>query len=310
VAYKDIVLEDSTATYESGVDIVASGDLSLTASSLAPYWGDPAVSYPVKSIAVKCDRLLITAEKSDRQDSSLEGNLKIQAGHVELDKNGVISADGYGYPAKQGPGCTLSDSSIGASYGGRGGNKGAATYGSASAPTGFGSGSYDAVGGGAIRLDVPGTLTLNGIVSSNGLKGESGSSGGSVYVTAGTLAGSGSISAAGGSGSRAGGGGGRVAVYYSAGTFTGTGTASGGTGSASSYNGEDGTVLFNAAGEGEGEGEGDSPQPASGCLGGTVLNQPLSGNPPSGLHVDALLLLSVVFILLLPRRESVRLKVR
>ena len=75
-------------------------------------------------------------------------------------------------------------------------------------------------GGGAIRLNVGGTLTVEGQISANGLPAAwgqgGGGAGGSVWLTVGTLAGTGVISANGGPSVAAyggGGGGGRVAIY-------------------------------------------------------------------------------------------------
>ncbi|MBI3811724.1 MAG: hypothetical protein HY283_05915, partial [Nitrospirae bacterium] len=90
------------------------------------------------------------------------------------------------------------------------------------------------VGAGAMKLTVSGTLTLNGTIHADGQVGNpavgccvwgggGGGSGGSIYITAGTLAGSGVITAnggTGGSGSDSGGGGGGGRVYISAGSIT------------------------------------------------------------------------------------------
>ncbi|HEY9174286.1 MAG TPA: hypothetical protein VI136_18545, partial [Verrucomicrobiae bacterium] len=75
-------------------------------------------------------------------------------------------------------------------------------------------------GGGAIRLEVGGTLTLTGSIQANGNDGvgnnSGGGSGGSVFLVASNLTGTGTISAAGGKGKTqtvgGGGGGGRIAV--------------------------------------------------------------------------------------------------
>lgn len=88
-------------------------------------------------------------------------------------------------------------------------------------------------GGGRIQLTASGTLTIDGVISSNGSSGggigyySSGSgSGGSISMSAATLTGSGSVSANGGAGSPGGyslgsaGGGGRIKVVYDTlGTF-------------------------------------------------------------------------------------------
>ena len=103
-----------------------------------------------------------------------------------------------------------------------------------------GAGGTGGDGGGVVVLNVGGTLTLEGNVVANGAPATavsgiipgSGGAGGSVWLTAGTLAGNGAIRANGGRGAgsyyRMGGGGGRVAVYYSSSSFGGDISAQGG----------------------------------------------------------------------------------
>lgn len=160
--------------------------------------------------------------------------------------NGAISADqmgfNYGNPIGYGPGA--GGHSTGASYGGRGGygDRGPLTtglgtptntYGSATAPEDLGSGGgtwggygVGRPGGGAVRIDATGDVTVNGSISANGGDasgpGGSGGSGGSVWITCNTIQGNGTVSAKGGApkilwageGSGGGGGGGRIAVNY------------------------------------------------------------------------------------------------
>ena len=171
----------------------------------------------------------------------------VNAGSVQVDDGSSINADGQGYLASAGPGGAPGGSSAGGSYGGLGGvGDGVppgAIYGSDTTPTDLGSGggsrccgAIPGPGGGIVRLIVSGTLTDNGVISSNGanLVGYQGGggSGGSVYVTTAGLAGSGIFAANGGTGGEAAGGGGRIAVYYNAPTssFTGfsTSTSNGG----------------------------------------------------------------------------------
>jgi hypothetical protein len=133
------------------------------------------------------------------------------------------------------------------------GTPGGTTYGSANAPTDWGSagGAADglarAFGGGAIRLSVVGGLTVDGTISANGgavVSGDLGNpSGGSVWLNTASLSGFGTITADGGPGGRygGGGGGGRVAIYTPSQKFAGTITAAGGWG----WNyGTTGTVFF------------------------------------------------------------------
>src|SRR6185369_16515719 len=103
-------------------------------------------------------------------------------------------------------------------------------YGSATEPVDRGSGggfglgptyAGGSIGGGAIRLNIGGILTVDGSMSANGnpafQDGAGGGSGGSIWVTARTVRGDGSFTADGGEGELfggGGGGGGRIAVYY------------------------------------------------------------------------------------------------
>jgi RHS repeat-associated protein len=191
----------------------------------------------------------------------------LNAASVEVDASSSINADGQGYALNAGPGGAPLGSGVGGSYGGVGAGGGAAAvYGSSTAPADLGSGGGCAssgcgaagAGGGAILLNVSGTLTDNGIISANGGAAGSytgpggGGSGGSVYINTGVLAGTGVFTANGGGltsgyNNSNGGGGGRVAVYYGANSnFTGfaASTALGGNGNCGSCSGGNGTIGF------------------------------------------------------------------
>ena len=91
-------------------------------------------------------------------------------------------------------------------------------------------------GGGSVRLNISGTLVIDGSVTANGGNGgggiSGGGSGGSIYITAENLQGSGYIRANGGDTGyqSGGGGGGRIAIYFRNSSFSGTSTVTGGTG--------------------------------------------------------------------------------
>ena len=144
-----------------------------------------------------------------KMNLTINGNLDIQTG-------AQVNVDSLGYVGNHGPG---GGSSKGASYGGVGGTSGSGappTYGSITAPTNCGSGTdgSSGTGGGAIQLTVSGTTTVNGVISTVGIKGTDGyygGSGGSVFLTTDTLTGNGTIRANGGTANSSGGGG-RVAV--------------------------------------------------------------------------------------------------
>jgi len=191
------------------------------------------------------------------QQMTVGGKATIQAG-------GGIIADGAGYAGGSGPGAGKYTSAgsygyigSGGGYGGYGGAgnplpdypspSGGNTYGYLTTPTdpGSGGGGYSPYamggsGGGAIRLTVTGLLQVDGRISAQGRDGNNpsagGGSGGSIYLTVGSLAGSGVISANGGAGNfrGGGGGGGRIAVVFSSSAsvngFTGQMSAYGGSG--------------------------------------------------------------------------------
>ncbi len=93
-----------------------------------------------------------------------------------------------------------------------------AVYGDLRQPNALGTSTSRQLGGGSATLNVTGTLDLNGQIIANGsTEGDSywgGASGGSIWLTANTLSGVGSIEANGSNVLEAPGGGGRVAVYY------------------------------------------------------------------------------------------------
>jgi len=163
----------------------------------------------------------------------------IDAANVTVGGNGHISADFQGFPTTEGPGGVTWG---GGGYGGRGGpgNNGVIglTYGSLSQPTALGSGGrhYNAggSGGGALKLVVTGMVTVDGTISAIGEDSieccdNGGGSGGSLWIIANTLTGSGSITADGGKGAAKGGagGGGRIALDWNSRTFDGVISAQG-----------------------------------------------------------------------------------
>ena len=167
-------------------------------------------------------------------------------------EGGGISADGGGYAGGlgNGGGYSATSRSGGGGYGGYGALNTAGrgyAYGSIPSPVERGSGGgngsgtsaapYGGSGGGIARVNITGTLTLDGTLSANGLAGarnSGGGSGGSVWLTVGTLSGNGFISANGGAGDLSsgsgGGGGGRVAIQCATNLFTGNVSAYGGAG--------------------------------------------------------------------------------
>jgi hypothetical protein len=185
--------------------------------------------------------------------------LNISAANIFIASGGQINADYKGYQGGSGLGKPSAQGANngGGGYGGAGGSgssyAGGPAYGSVTQPTDLGSGggqynsSYPSGhGGGAVKLTVSGTTAISseGSISANGQDYQTtsfnpgGGSGGSVWLTTGTLAGSGTISANGGNGySAGGGGGGRIAINYttdspslSCHAYGGTGYSYGGAG--------------------------------------------------------------------------------
>ncbi len=153
----------------------------------------------------------------DTNTSTPENTLGITcSGDFTLETGAVIDVTGKGYTYDQGPGKGTQTTSSsygggGAAYGGNGARgynnvSGGTAYGSISDPTDLGSGggstynnSYGngSPGGGAVYLNIAGTLTLNGTIRANGADVTSGSStrcggggsGGSVKLVADTISG-------------------------------------------------------------------------------------------------------------------------
>ena len=176
--------------------------------------------------------------------------------NLTIAANGLIDVTGRGYAAGYGPGKTLCSQTAG-SYGGQGADDSGgscigATYGSYSAPVNLGSGGYGAAGGGAVILNIINTLQVNGSILAPGAVANTwlSGSGGSVYIQANVLTGTGTISASGGNGGGVcggGGGGGRAAVIASTSGFSGSLIAYGGAGG--SYGpGAAGTIFIKTPG--------------------------------------------------------------
>ncbi len=273
-SYAQIILNNSFTDIEGTVSLSSTevqvnqgsvfnlntpGVLTLTAATLHLDKDSTLILSGNETLNV--NSVLLTNNSTITHLPEREISLKIPI--LTIDPTSSLSADGMGSSA--GPG-TEPTSLGGAGYGGKGGYgsyysqyyTGGGTYGSAFQPTDLGSGHTGMPGGGAIRLDISDTLTLDGTITSDAPPNNAntyppspypGSSGGSIFVTAKNLKGSGSFTADGGTGSnsyygndRGGGGGGRIAVYYTTSSFNGISSARGGPGGAS-Y-GSDGTVVF------------------------------------------------------------------
>lgn len=171
--------------------------------------------------------------------SELSSNrVHIVCNTLTVNDYGWVSADGTGYPCACGPaweGATCTTTTyLGGGYGGRpqlssSPNDYPHVYGSVTAPTDPGAGggnttaAQNTIGGGVIRLEVSGAVTVSaqGSISADGSDAQNycgSGSGGSVWITCNTVSGEGIISASAkdkASGSTAiNSGGGRIALYY------------------------------------------------------------------------------------------------
>jgi hypothetical protein len=156
----------------------------------------------------------------DNSTSKLyEVNLKT-TGDFDLQSGATVNVNGLGYDAATGT-CAGNTGQYGnpACHGGRGGNNIGTPYGSIRYPVTMGSGASDS-GGGVVKLEADGTLTVNGNITADGNGAgyyQAAAAGGSIWLDAATLAGTGLVRAKGGQSYNSltrNGGGGRVAVYY------------------------------------------------------------------------------------------------
>ena len=236
----NLLLDNSGRTNAMQTLITSPAAYRLTLTNATAYATEPLL---LTSLHVSANSTLT------HPPTQLTGLNLTVGGEATIDAGGAISADRKGYGPAAGPGAGISNGyASGGGYGGPGGDSyggpaGGVSYGDLLAPAQCGSGGGNmgvppgggGAGGGAIRLDVSGTLTVDGQVTANGESGKAScGAGGSIHVIAGILAGNGSITANGGSTSNltyigsGGGGGGRIALYYGNSTFSGELTALGG----------------------------------------------------------------------------------
>ncbi len=246
----DIFISDkSVVSMGSGADVTAQNIL-IDGASVFTLSGQETIH--ADSLALKGSSTITVLP---------ERTIFLEIPDIFIEQGSRISANGKGYV--RGPGTPVTENTAGASYGGKGGGAPAKpVYGSAEAPTDFGSGRGDSIrGGGAIRIIAENNLQNDGLITASSVADtatgtvnslERGS-GGSIYVTAGNLSGAGVFKADGGGTSwpfaGIAGGGGRIAIYYEDSSFSGTATAKAGVycfyGCAPAA--EDGTVVINAS---------------------------------------------------------------
>ena len=231
---------DSSFVVGDNVDVINNGTLEIN--------NDPGMTVS-GNVSVANGGMLNHKDNStteaDRMVLTVLGNLVIAAG-AEIDVTGLGYNRDYGLGTPTGGGVYS-----GAGHGGRGGlgyvtrgNEGM-TYGSLKEPINLGSGSSDdsgGTGGGAVQLTVGGTTTVDGKILAVGGDGDSydSGSGGSVYITTGSFAGSGTISVNGGfksTGVHGAGGGGRMAIVLTNGSSFGSVTLTAYAGGSPNYGG-------------------------------------------------------------------------
>jgi hypothetical protein len=239
VATVSVTDPSGAVVYTNGVDYVLQTDLSgnttigrLDGSSI-PDGGSVLVSYVAQELL-----------------GPTGVNLAV-TGDAIVELGGTIDVKGLGYANGFGPGQggSFGNTGAGGGHGGYGGMSasnllGGVAFDSILAPSDKGGGGGNGtgpggVGGGAIRLSIGGLLRVDGIITANGANGTNnhsgGGAGGSIWMNAATITGSGSIAANGGDGEPTlggGGGGGRIALYFNTNSFSGTSEARGGKGAA------------------------------------------------------------------------------
>jgi len=229
--------------------------------------------------------LRILPHIADNSSHTDDFGLVIQAKSFTIDGGGILDLEGQGYDAGQQVAHTGSGKSsktegtcLGGTCGGSGGGHGGAggrgdpdleeqsgaagqSYGNEQSPITLGSGGGESAtaavggkGGGALKLEVTNAFTLNGILKANGTNGNiagnsgaGGGAGGSIWIEAGSFAGSGNSEAKGGNGGDTvkhggGGGGGRVIMRcQTANTFSGSASVLQGSGGI--QDGQVGTII-------------------------------------------------------------------
>ena len=249
-----LIISQLHSVFDGSLEMDASQDLRIGANS----WLDLREPLAVDEVSIDAAGRLGHVPYRSGIDPALD----LTANAISVASGGQINTGGRGYPgapasttcqAGEGPGGggIGSINGFGGGYGGAGGGVGGgSTYGSATQPADLGSGGSNGCGGGGstlgaggagggrVHLNVTGMLTLDGAIYAHGAGGEDqqrdggGGSGGSIWIEAGNLAGSGLINANGGSGRQTGGGGGggRIALDVIHNDFNGSITANPGSG--------------------------------------------------------------------------------
>ena len=241
----------SSSTIELTSPLKFNGNLTLSGSTITSKVLRGNLLLDVSgNLVLQNTSSIVQGPTSELASPGQEYSIEIKAANFSQSSDSSIRADGKGYYAKNYLKCqTVGNREIpnptpyAGSHGGNGGSGN--TYGNFMDPYYSGescfcnstsdSNNSRGAGGGIVRIDVgSGNLTVNGPINVNGDYGgggyycSNGGSGGSIYLSAGTLTGAGTLSSIGGAASSGGGngnggGGGRIALYAStfSGNFTG-----------------------------------------------------------------------------------------
>jgi hypothetical protein len=269
-----LIFDDMVTLGNAFLLVPSGGSFTLPTQSLTQKWvieGSLVYSLPY-SLTLKKDAVL-----EWRQNSVLElTHLTIESGgllthsynlgsetyglklnilgNLNLLGGGLIAVDDKGLQAGSRPsGLTGNQGYVAGASGAYGGSTiSTAPYGSFSAPNQLGSGGAQCAGAGLVKIDVAGSMLLNGSITANAVScsgtAETGS-GGSIFITTGTLdGGTGKLQANGGYSQWNGSSGGRIALHYAAdiyGTSNLSATAiGGGHYQAAGKDGGAGTIYF------------------------------------------------------------------
>ncbi len=174
------------------------------------------------------------------------------SGNITITSGSILDGSKLGFPNGYGPSIEAND---GGGYGGKGGGNSQPTYGSEAAPVSLGSGGGTTAGSGrdggsAIKLESPDKIIVNGEINVEG-EGEGAcyaGAGGSIWLKADNISGSGVLNATGGTCGPDGGGGGRIALTsLSTFEFSGEIDNIGGIGDTPATDGGGGTVYINGS---------------------------------------------------------------
>ncbi len=267
-----------TSTAGGATVPLSTADITVRGTTLTVNGRHAINSLSIEALGVAAPGIVThdAAHTSTFSGTTVRGLWLIVADSLTVDSLSRIDAGSRGYPSGQGPGVgngtdQANQGTSGGGHGGRGGEAfrrrtGGAANGSMVAPVDFGSGGATAgtfseypvggPGGGNVRLQVAGTCLVQGVVTVNGgdgLPGVSGiqgggGAGGSVWISADIISGSGIISANGGGSTvsvAGGGGGGRIVVQTANYQLSQTPVAYGGLGFS---NGGAGTVVLPISG--------------------------------------------------------------